>query len=130
MIIKVLLVGAVLGLALMLLRGRRRAAGQAAVRMAGLGLVVLACVAIVYPGTTVWAAHVVGVGRGTDLVLYVLVMTYLFSAVATYQRFHALEAQVATLTRELALQRPTVPQVPAAPVREVAPRGPTGVSPR
>jgi hypothetical protein len=105
MIIKILLVAAALGLLAMLFRGRSTAAHQAAIRLGGLALVALAIVAIVVPDTTVWAANLVGVKRGTDLVLYVLVMTFLFFSLSVLQRFHTLERQVTDLTRELALQR-------------------------
>ncbi len=103
MIIKILLVAATLGLLVMLLRGRSSAAHQAAVRLAGIALVALAIVAIIFPDTTVWAAHLVGVKRGTDLVLYVLVMTFMFFSLVVLQRFMVLERQVTVLTRELAL---------------------------
>ncbi len=105
MIIKILLVAAALGLLVMLFRGRSTAAHQAATRLAGLGLVAVAIVAVLWPDTTVWAAHLVGVQRGTDLVLYVLVMTFLFFSLTVLQRFHTLERHVTDLTRELALQR-------------------------
>jgi hypothetical protein len=115
MMIKILLVAAALGLLVMLLRGRGTAAHQAAVRLAGIALVGLAIIAIVFPGTTVWAAHLVGVQRGTDLVLYVLVMTFLFFSISVLQRFHAMEHQITELARELALHR--------APDQDSAPPG-------
>jgi hypothetical protein len=105
MIIKILLVAAALGLLAMLLRGRSSAAHQAAIRLSGIGLVALAIVAIVFPDITVWAAHLVGVKRGTDLVLYVTVMTFLFFSLTVLQRFQSLEEQITQLTRELALQQ-------------------------
>jgi hypothetical protein len=64
----------------------------------------LGVVAVAFPDTTVWAAHLVGVKRGTDLVLYLFVMMFLFTTLATYQRLHQLEKQNIELTRELALQ--------------------------
>ena len=118
MIIKILLVAAALGLLAMLLRGRSTAAHQAAVRLAGIALVGLAIVAIVFPGTTVWVAHLVGVQRGTDLVLYVLVMTFLFFSISVLQRFHTMERQITELTRELALHR-ALDQGSAPPARRI-----------
>lgn len=103
MLIKVLLVAAAIGVALYMLRGRPRAIHHVLWRLGGLALVVLAIVAVLDPDITVWAAHLVGVKRGTDLVLYVTVMAFWFVTVATFRRFHALERQVTTLTRELAL---------------------------
>lgn len=104
MIIKILLISATLLFGLMTLRERRPATHQAIRRIALLALVPLGVVAVAFPDTTVWAAHLVGVTRGTDLVLYLFVMMFLFTTLATYQRLHQVEKQLVQLTRELALQ--------------------------
>jgi len=104
MVIKVLLISATLLFGLMTLRERRPAAHQAIRRIALLALVPLGVVAVAFPDTTVWAAHLVGVQRGTDLVLYIFVMMFLFTTLASYQRLHQVETQLVELTRELALQ--------------------------
>lgn len=117
MLIKVLLVAAALALALMLLRGRARATHQALLRVAGLALVVLGITAVLFPGITVWAAHLVGVRRGTDLVLYVSLVTFCFITVRLYQRLHTLETQITTLARELAIsggEHPAAADTPMA----------------
>lgn len=103
MIIKFLLVAGVLAFAALILRQRPSGTQQALVRLAGIGVAALGVVAVVFPDLTVWAAHLVGVRRGTDLVLYLFVMTFLFTTLATYQRFHHLEQRVIELTRQLAL---------------------------
>ncbi|MFL6061442.1 MAG: DUF2304 domain-containing protein [Marmoricola sp.] len=102
--IKVLLIGATLVFGWMTLRDRQPASHQAVRRIALLMLVPAGVVAVAFPGTTVWAAHLVGVKRGTDLLLYVFVMTFLFTTLACYQRLHHVERQLVQLTRELALQ--------------------------
>lgn len=107
MIIKVLLISATLLFGLMTLREQRPATHQAIRRIALLVLVPVGVVAVAFPSTTVWAAHLVGVGRGTDLLLYGLAMTFLFTTLATYQRLHMVERQLVQLTRELALQEST-----------------------
>jgi hypothetical protein len=103
-IIKVLLIGATLAFGVLTVRDHRPATHQAIRRLALLVLVPVGVVAVAFPDTTTWAAHLVGVGRGTDLVLYVFVMTFLFTTLATYQRLHHVERQLVELTRELALQ--------------------------
>lgn len=105
MMIKVLLVAAALVLAVMLLRGRGRATHQAVLRLSGLVLVVLGITAVLFPDITVWAARLVGVRRGTDLVLYVAVVSFCFVTVMLYQRMHTLETQITSLARELTLAR-------------------------
>ncbi|MCW2787353.1 MAG: hypothetical protein JWP74_3870 [Marmoricola sp.] len=104
MTIKVLLIGATLVFGFMTLRERRPATNQAVRRIALLLLVPVGLIAVAFPDTTVWAAHLVGVKRGTDLLLYIFVMTFLFTTLASYQRLHHLERQLVQLTRELALR--------------------------
>lgn len=103
MIIKILLIAGTLGLG-MLLRQRATGTNLALRRLVGAAVVVLGVVAVAFPGTTVWAAHLVGVGRGTDLLLYVFVMIFLFTTVASHQRIYGLERRITELTRELALR--------------------------
>lgn len=121
MIIKVLLVLGVLAFAALILRQRPSGAQQAVVRLAGIGVATVGVVAVIFPDTTVWAAHLVGVKRGTDLMLYVFVMTFLFTTLAAYQRFHHLEQRVIELTRQLALAeaagKAAPVEVPAEPSR-------------
>ena len=114
MMIKILLVAAGLALAVMLLRGRARATHQAVLRLIGLALVMLGIIAVLFPETTVWVAHLVGVGRGTDLVLYVAVVAFSFVTVMLYQRMHSMETQITTLARELALARGEQRETPEA----------------
>lgn len=105
MIIKVLLISATLVFGILTLRERPTAGRQAVRRLALLGLVVAGVVAVAFPDTTSWVANLVGVTRGTDLVLYIFVMAFLFTTVAFYQRVHQLEQQIIDLTRALALRR-------------------------
>ncbi len=105
MIIKFLLVGGLLAAALLLLRGptHRQVALR---RMFGLGLAGVGVVAVIWPDLTTQAANRVGVGRGTDLVLYLAVLGFGFVSIAVYQRISTLESQITQLTRELALRTP------------------------
>lgn len=103
MIIKVLLVLGVLAFGALIMRQRPSGSQQALVRLGGIGVAAAGVVAVIFPDLTVWAAHLVGVKRGTDLMLYGFVMTFLFSTLAAYQRFHHLEQRVIELTRQLAL---------------------------
>lgn len=72
-------------------------------RIGGLAFVVTAIVSVLFPALVTWLANRVGVGRGTDLVLYALVVAFLFVSVALYQRIHELEARLERLTRAHAL---------------------------
>jgi hypothetical protein len=83
---------------------RYRGARSQAIRRIGLTLFAgFAVVSILFP--TVWnrIAHLVGVGRGTDMVLYALVVAFLSFTVTTYLRFRDLETRYTKLARRLAL---------------------------
>lgn len=108
MIIKILLIAGALGFGILILRDT--VPGHNLVRrIGGLVVVVLGIIAVLWPTLTVYAANAVGVRRGTDLVLYVFVMVFLYSTAATAQRIHRLEHQVTQLTRELAIERAQPP---------------------
>lgn len=104
MIIKIVLIGASLTFGVFLLRERSPGQHLAIRRLLGCAIVMTGVLAVLFPNATNKIAHFVGVTRGADLLLYVLVMVFLFTTAAIYQRMHALETQITTLTRELALR--------------------------
>lgn len=106
MIIKLLLVAAMVAVALFALRDRSSSTSLAVRRLVGLGFVAVASLAIVFPDLVTWLAKLVGVGEGTNLVLYVLVVAFLFVVVGMYQRLHQLEQRLIDLARALALTQP------------------------
>ncbi len=109
MIIKILLIAAALGVAVLVLREQVPGQREASRRVVGLLVVVVGIIAVLWPELTTSAANAVGVGRGTDLVLYLLVIVFVYSALATAQRIHRLQHDITVLTRELALSRPVLP---------------------
>lgn len=113
MIIKILLIAAALGLGVLAMRDS--VPGHNLLRrLGGVAAVVLGIIAVLWPMLTTYVANAIGVGRGTDLVLYVMVVVFVFNALATTQRIHGLERTVTALVRELAISRATVPE-PSAP---------------
>ncbi|NAZ86051.1 DUF2304 domain-containing protein [Kineococcus indalonis] len=62
-----------------------------------------AAVSVLVPGSVSWVAERLGVGRGTDLVLYGTVVAFLGFVAASYRRMRALESRLVELTRRLAL---------------------------
>lgn len=106
MIIKVLLVGAAIAFGLWALR--ERVPGQQLLfrrTAAAIGTMV-AIAAVLFPDSTSRVANFVGVGRGTDLLLYLLVLFFGTSVAITAQRIARLEREITILTRELALLNP------------------------
>ncbi|MCY7395415.1 MAG: DUF2304 domain-containing protein [Nocardioides sp.] len=103
MIIKLFLVGSAIALCWWVLRGGRRSSTLAFTRAAGLGLAAGWIVAVLFPGVVTALAQSVGVGRGTDLVLYVGVVAFTFGSVLQRRRAHELEQRITVLTRSVAL---------------------------
>lgn len=102
-IIKILLILAVIALLVLLLRSHGTTRGGAYAKI-GMGVfLVFAAYAVIRPEDVTWVAAQLGVGRGTDLVLYALVVGFGFFAISTYLRFKELELRHARLARAIAL---------------------------
>lgn len=101
--IQFLLIGAIVLLAAFMMR-RTGADSHLAIRRILLGLFVLAAVlSILFPQWLSWVARAIGVGRGTDLLLYALVITFLVFVYTQYRRNMALQREITLLARKIAL---------------------------
>ena len=101
-LIQVLLIAVVVAVAARLFRSG--GARSQAVRRLGLLLFAgFAVVSILVPDVWNRIARLVGVGRGTDMVLYALVVAFLSFTVTTYLRFREFEVRYTRLARRLAL---------------------------
>ena len=110
-LIQLVLIGFVILTAVRLLR--HRGARTQAVRRVGLMLfAALAMWSILFPSVWDRIAGIVGVGRGTDMVLYALVVAFLSFTLTTYLRFRDLETRYTKLARRLALDEAGPPQQP------------------
>jgi hypothetical protein len=120
-LIQLLLIVVVVFIAVRLLRGR--GARTQAVRRLGLVLFAgLAVWSILFPSVWNQIAKLVGVGRGTDMVLYALVVAFLSFTLTTYVRFRDLEARYTKLARRLALDEAVHPQpAEGAPEQQAKP---------
>ena len=76
---------------------------------AGAGAFLFALVALVVPSVVARIAHMVGVGRGTDLLLYVLVVAFLAQILSSFRRNGARERQITHLARRIALDNAPEP---------------------
>jgi hypothetical protein len=77
---------------------------------------VLAFVGLVFvawPDLSTRLAHAVGIGRGTDLVLYVFALFSLFHFVTLESRLKSLEGKLTRVAREAALSSPRSGPEPA-----------------
>ncbi|WIM86387.1 DUF2304 domain-containing protein [Candidatus Mycobacterium wuenschmannii] len=104
-----LLIASIIALLVYLLRSRRSVQSQAWVKV-GFVLFVLAGVyAVLRPNDTTVVAHWLGVARGTDLMLYALIVAFSFSTLSTYLRFKDLEVRYTRLARSIALDNAQKP---------------------
>jgi hypothetical protein len=67
---------------------------------------VVGLVLVIVPRLASYAAGLLGVGRGTDLLLYLSIVGGLFVSANFYFRAKRQERQIVVLTRELSLQHP------------------------
>ncbi|WP_372733992.1 DUF2304 domain-containing protein [Nocardioides sp.] len=103
MIIKVLLVVALAAAALVALRGRRTALNLLIRRALTLGVIAAGVFAVLMPDTVTEVANLLGVGRGADLVLYLLCVTFLFVSIGLYLRLSEMHDRYVELARKMAL---------------------------
>jgi small membrane protein len=101
--IQVLLIVSVGVVALFLLRATAGARHQAIRRVLAFAFALLAMLSIITPTWVTKVAHLVGVGRGTDLLLYGLIVTFLGYTATSYRRFRQIERRLTELTRQIAL---------------------------
>lgn len=86
--------------------------GQKALALRRLGLIALAAFAIwSILDPQIWSrlAALVGVGRGTDLILYALVVAFFGYMATTYKRFREMEIRYTRLARRIALDETPPP---------------------
>ncbi len=103
--IKAVLIVGLVAFSVVELRGKGTAGHLALRRLIAVLILLLGGTAIVFPDLVTKLANLVGVGRGTDLVLYALVLAFLFSTVGLYQRMKRLEDRYVDLARSVAIDR-------------------------
>lgn len=103
MLIQVFLIAAALGVLVLLLRSRASARTRAWKKLIVMALTAVAVASILRPELTQTAANLVGVGRGTDLLLYLLTAVFLYVALGFYLRFRDVERQLTVLARRIAI---------------------------
>lgn len=128
MLIQAILILAVLAILVVTVRGSGTPHIAASKRI-GLVLFALGCIyAVLRPNDLTAIAHVLGVGRGTDLVLYALVVAFMAATMSMYQRFRHVDRRYTELARTVAIREAEVVNrerglyvVPAVTVGETEP---------
>lgn len=110
--IRLLLLLAVGVIAVALFRGGRGARHLAIRRLMVLAFAGFAGLSVLLPELWTQVAQRIGVGRGTDLLLYGLIVVFLGYMATSYLRFQDLQRQVTLLSRRLALDEAPAPRSP------------------
>lgn len=101
--IQLLLIVGSVSMALVFIRTWGQAKNRAWKRLAFSAFVVVNVYAVLRPTDVTWLAQLLGVGRGTDLVLYVMVLAMGFLTLNTFLRFRSLEKKITDLARTVAI---------------------------
>ncbi len=102
-VVQIVLLVAVMLISLVLMRGGTNARHMALRRILLILFALLAALSIFFPDILTLIARFLGVGRGTDLVLYALIVCVLLFISTTYQRFRQSEIILTKLSRRIAL---------------------------
>ena len=101
--IKIPLVVLTLLVLVTLFRNRARVEMRAGTRVAALVMFGVAVASIIDPDLTQRAAELVGVTRGADLLLYVLVVVFAFTSLGLYFRLREADLRLRRLARAIAI---------------------------
>ena len=103
MIFRIILIFCLSGFAVFLIRSRglRSRAWSLLLLCVLIGLGV---VAVVAPELTTVVANAVGVGRGADLLIYLLIVTLFFVILMMFARIRTLQDQITRLAREMSIE--------------------------
>lgn len=109
-VIKLLLLAAILVIGLLAFRGSQKPIHKVLWRGYVVLVLLAAVLAVLFPDTLTRIANAVGVGRGADLLLYALVVTFLLVSVVLFRRLAALERRYTQLARTIAVQEARPPR--------------------
>ena len=101
--IQLLLIAAIIVLGLVVMRRTGADSHLAIRRILMMLFIVAAILSVLFPQWLTWVASLIGVGRGTDLLLYALVVMFLTFVYTQYRRNLALQRQLTLLARRIAL---------------------------
>jgi hypothetical protein len=104
MVIQIILLAAVVVFLFTFIRSRHGVRMNAGKRLAFVLFLAINAYAVIRPNDVTALAHLVGVGRGTDLLLYALVVAFTFVVINFYLRSRELDEKTTRLARAVALR--------------------------
>lgn len=101
--IQIIVILVALGLLLFVLGGSQTHSSRAWKKIAFFMLAITMIITVIFPDVTTQAAHVVGVGRGADLLLYILALAFIWYVLNSYIHQQRDKDTVFRLARKVAL---------------------------
>jgi hypothetical protein len=108
--IKILLIVSFLSLLAWGFRHRAHVGLRAGLRLAAIALTGAAIASVINPDLTTSAANLVGVARGTDLVLYLFIVIFIATSIGTYFRFREQDRRLVEVVRASAIREAVLSQ--------------------
>ena len=109
-LIKVLLILSFLALLGWGFRHRAHVGLRAGLRLAAIVLTGAAIASVINPNLTTSAANLVGVARGTDLVLYLFIVIFIATSIGSYFRFREQDRRLVEVVRASAIREAVLAQ--------------------
>lgn len=103
-ILQILLLVATIGALVYFVRSGQSVGVRASKRLAFGAFVLLNVYAILRPDDVTVVARVLGIGRGTDLIVYLLVVAFVFGMLNTYLRDREISQHLTNLARQIAVR--------------------------
>ncbi|MER5670658.1 MULTISPECIES: DUF2304 domain-containing protein [Pseudonocardia] len=104
MILQILLLAAAVGALVYFVRSGQSVGVRASKRIAFGAFIVLNIYAVLRPDDLTYLARAVGIGRGTDLLVYLLVVSFVFGMLNTYLRDREISQHLTNLARQIAVR--------------------------
>jgi hypothetical protein len=87
----------------LVIRNYDRIIGKVAARLFYIVFTLLVVIAVIFPNVTEKVAHLLGIGRGADLIFYATTMSLITLAGITLVKFRSIESRITMVVRKMAL---------------------------
>lgn len=101
--IQIILIAAIIVIGVFVMRRPGTDSHLAIRRLMLFGFILIAVLSVLFPQWLSWVAKLVGVGRGTDLLLYALVVVFLVFVSTQFRRNLEQNRKITQLARKIAL---------------------------
>jgi hypothetical protein len=102
--VQTLLIISLIFVLIYLVRSKPNAKQLAFGRLVIIFAVIAGVIVIIAPGLLTDFAHFLGIGRGTDLLVYVLIISFLINAVSNYKKHIEMSRKLTKLARAVSLE--------------------------